>query len=246
MIGNLKTAFSQGLREASKTARERVGAMRIDALGRTFRYARAGAALTAGYMAQAPLAVVDHLGRPVAATAVGDMHVNLTVGNTPVAENQYEGGLLMVSAGTGAGQAYVIAGNTACPASGTTMLTLEEPLTVALAAGGATKASLILSPWANVAASGVQENVPAGVPLVDVPANCYCWLQTAGVANCLTSGTPAVGTLLTFAAVPGALAALMINADAAADYAQAMPVVGKQYAAAGVDGECGAVYLMID
>lgn len=248
MIGNIKTAYSQGIRETSSTARERVGAVRIDALGRTFRYAKNGAtALAAGKVTQGPAATANHINCNVAAAAIGDTLVSLTVGATEVTENQYEGGLLQINDGTGEGHSYLIASNTACDASGTTTLLLEEPLMVALVASGTTEASLIPSAWAGVAVSTTEENVPAGVPLVAVPASHYCWLQTGGIANVLMDGTPAVGTLLTFSGTAaGALAALMIDADAAADYAQTMPIVGKQYATAGVDTEYKPVYLMID
>lgn len=95
--------------------------------------ANAGSALAAGKLVASPVAIADHVGRTVASftaySANGNVPASLTfaVGATAVYSNQYAGGYLIVETNTGAGQTLKIASNTACAASGTVSVTLENP-----------------------------------------------------------------------------------------------------------------------
>lgn len=186
----------------------------------------------------APAAVPAHLGRAATPAAVGDRVVSIVVGATAVAENAYEDGYLQIASGDGGGRQYRILSNTACPAGGTVILTLAEPLRAALTAASA--ASLVPSPWCGVAASATEENLPAGVAPCDVPAGHYFFAQTGGVACCLAAGTAAVGSML----VPGAAAGSLAAMNAALDVDQ--PVAGVAFAAAFADGKRQPCLLTID
>lgn len=95
--------------------------------------ANAGTALAAGKLVSSPAASSNHIGRTVASftaySANGNQPatVTFTVGNTAVLSNEYARGYLIVETNTGAGQTLKVASNTACAASGTVTVTLENP-----------------------------------------------------------------------------------------------------------------------
>lgn len=239
MAQPMKLSFTQDVGETSPAKREAVGALRITADGRKFRYAKAGpAGLAAGTLALAPAAVSAHCDLPASPTAVGERVVALAVGNAPVAENAYEDGFLQVAAADGRGRQYRILSNTACPAGGKVVLTLAEPVRSALTA--ASRVSLVPSPWSGAGASATGENLPVGVASCDVPAGHYYFAQTGGVACCLAAGAASVGSMLVPAATAGALAAM--NATLDVD----QPVAGVAFGAAFADGRHQPCYLTLD
>ncbi len=239
MAQPMKLSFTQDVSETSPAKRETLGALRITADGRKFRYAKAGPdALTAGALGLAPAAVAAHQNLAASPAAVGDRVLSLTVGQAAVAENAYEDGYLQVADADGKGRQCRILSNTACAAGGTVVLTLAEPLRAALTADS--KVSLVPSPWAGVAASATEENLPAGVSPCDVPAGHYFFAQTGGVACCLASGTAPIGSML----VPGAAAGSLAAMNAALDTDQ--PVAGVAFAAAFTSGHCQPCFLTLD
>ncbi|MGE4537031.1 MAG: hypothetical protein AB7D37_08125 [Desulfovibrio sp.] len=239
MAQPMKLSFTQDVAETSPAKRETVGALRITADGRKFRYAKAGAsALVAGSLGMAPAAVAAHQNLAATEAAVGDRVVSLTVGAAAVAENAYEDGFLQVADASGQGRQYRILSNTACPASGTVILTLAEPVRSALTS--ASKVSLVPSPWAGVTASATEENLPAGVTPCDVPAGHYYFAQTGGVGCCLAGGTAEVGSML----VPGATAGSLTAMNATLDTDQ--PVAGVAFGAAFTAGLCQPCFLTLD
>lgn len=239
MAQPMKLSFTQDVAETSPAKREAIGALRITADGRKFRYAKAGGAdLTAGSLGLAPAAVPDHQNLAATPAAVGDRVLSLVVGQTAVAENAYEDGYLQVADADGKGRQYRILSNTACAAGGTVILTLAEPVRGALSA--ASTVSLVPSPWAGVIASATEENLPVGVAPCDVPAGHYYFAQTGGVGCCLAAGTAPVGSML----VPGATAGSLAAMNATLDTDQ--PVTGVAFAAAFTDGRCQPCFLTID
>ncbi|WP_428562103.1 MAG: hypothetical protein ACP59X_20525 [Solidesulfovibrio sp. DCME] len=239
MAQPMKLSFTQDVTETSPAKREAVGALRITADGRKFRYAKAGStAISAGSLGMAPAAVSSHQNLAATPAAVGDRVLSLTVGATAVAENAYEDGYLQVADAAGKGRQCRILSNTACAAGGTVVLTLAEPLRVALTT--ASKVSLVPSPWGGVAASATEENLPVGVAPCDVPAGHYFFAQTGGVACCLAAGTAPVGSML----VPGATAGSVTAMNASLDIDQ--PVAGVAFAAAFTDGHCQPCFLTLD
>lgn len=239
MAQPMKLSFTQDVAETSPAKREAVGALRITADGRKFRYAKAGpSGLAAGTLGLAPAAVAGHQDLAATPSAVGDRVLSLVVGAAAVAENAYEDGFFQVAEAEGKGRQYRILSNTACPAGGTVILTLAEPVRAALTA--ASRVSLVPSPWAGVAASATEENLPAGVAPCDVPAGHYFFAQTGGVACCLAGGAAPVGAML----VPGATAGTLAAMNATLDVDQ--PVAGVAFGAAATAGRHQPCFLTLD
>lgn len=238
MAQPMKLSFTQDVMETSPRKLEILGARRILADGRGFRYAMAApGGLAAGKLAMTALAVPQHVDLDGTPAAVGERVLCLTLGAAPAAENVYEDGYLQVSSQTGQGHQYRILSNTACVAGGRMVLTLADPLRTALAA--ASKVALVASPWRGVAVSDQEENLPAGVAPCDVPGGHSFWAQTSGPALCLSADTAAPGTMLVPAATPGALA------SAGSPAAQDKPVLAVAWAVAGAAGQYKPCFLTL-
>ena len=242
MAAPFKLNYAQGLYEQLSDQKETLGCPRWTDDGRFFRYAAAGSSsLAAGKMGIAPTVVAHHINKSVAAAAIGDMSVDLTVGATLVSLDQYKDGWLMVNDGTGQGHSYPISGNSACTSEGTTTVQLKDPIRVALVASATSEASLFYNPYDAVTESTTQTSLPVGVPLVAVTAAYFYWAQTGGIANCLIEGTPAVGTRMILSdSVGGALEAENTTLDIDE------PTVGYLYSTAGVDTEYKPVDLNLN
>jgi len=238
-------SLAQGLRKASAVQYCELGMIWEEADGTLWRYCKAGAnALSAGKMGQCTVAVANHIAcTPVANVAAGpgSKTFNLTVGNTAVTADQYKDGWMIVTAGTGLGQRYLITANTACAGNGVTTLTIDDNLQVGLALSD-TKIDLIPNPWNGVTESNTATEVPAGVPLVAVPANYYYWAQIGGPAACLTYGTPAVGAMLTLSSnTAGALESLSVTIATTV----VQPILATMLSTAGVSGSYKSVMLKL-
>jgi hypothetical protein len=236
-----KAGFNQGIYEQSASAKEMLGTIRWTQDGRAFRYAKASEALTPGKMTHATQLNAAHIDEAItAAVALNSYTLDLTVtAGKAIAEDELRGGYFDVRDEDGEGQCLLIAGNTAISVSGTSIqVALEDPIKIALTTDS--EFDLVRSPWFDVALSTTDENFATGIPLINVTANYYCWVQTHGVANALIAGTPAVGSSLILSGTEGALA--VIAADVDVD----VPIVGTIWGAAGVAGEYGPVFLQID
>ncbi len=239
MAQPMKLCFSQDVMETSPRKLEILGARRVLADGRGFRYALAApGGVPAGKLCMAKAAVPQHLGLDAPAAAVGERVLCLTLGAAPAAENDYEDGYLQVAAAAGQGHQYRILSNSAAAASGRMVLTLAEPLRTAL--DSAAKVSLIASPWRGVAPSDQEENLPAGVAPCAVPGGHHFWSQTSGPALCLAADASGPGTMLVPAATAGALA------GAGSPAAQDKPFVAVAWASAGVAGQYRPCCLTLD
>lgn len=241
--GPQQTNLFQPLTKQSSVAHGSVGTLYMDSEGNAWRYCKAGSsAVTAGHMVVSPSATANHINKaPAMDVAIGDKVVRVTVGATAVTADQYAGGYLQVNDGTSEGKQYRIEGNTACDASGTTIVQLAEPVRTALTTTGS-EVSLIPSPFSGVAESADEENVPVGVALTDVTAAYYFWAQSRGVATTLVTGTPAVGSILTL----GSTAGSVTTASTTIATTVTQPIVGTMFATAGVTTEYKPVKLAID
>ena len=231
------TAFAQGLWEESSTQKECLGMLRIEPDGRKFRYAYASEALAVGKMSFMATAESNHVDCAVAAAAIGDTEIAVTVGATAVTADMYKDGFLHVNDGTGQGHQYLIDTCTACDASGVTYVTLKECIRVALVASSTSEVTLVRNPWGYVSQSTTEESGSAGIPLFGITSAYYFWIQTGGSAICLGSDSSGVGTMLSHDATEGALAA-------AADYVKGY--VGFSWFTDQVSTEYKPVYLTID
>lgn len=165
--------------------------------GRTFRYAKAGAvALVPGNVLQSPSVIPLHTNlTPTAVSAVGATTVTVTLGATAATADQYAGGFLVVELGTtGAGQTLKIKGHPAANASGTLLLTLEDPFYVATS--GTITMSLIANNYNGVIQAPVTTLLGpvVGVAIVPIAAGSFGWIQTRGSGALMVSGVAIVGS----------------------------------------------------
>jgi hypothetical protein len=200
-----------------------VGAKFKSADGREFALVQnAGVALTAGKLVQGPVSIgANHTGLTCATAAIGATQITVTLGGTLATANQYQGGFAVVSAGTGIGQTLRIASHPAGTSSGTVVLTLEDPLSVATAVADS-KVSLTLNPYGSangtdVRTSGVvispttATGPTIGVTITPIPASTttvptYGFIQTKGFVACLNDSATAIGLdVMPSSAVAGAV-----------------------------------------
>lgn len=167
-------------------------------------------ALVAGNLIQGPASIgANHTGLAVVSNAaIGATSISVTLGGTATTANQYAGGFAVISAGTGLGQTLRIASNTAGTSSGTCVLTLEDPLSVAITSS-TSKVSLTLNPHgsSNGAALGTHGVIispttatgpSVGVTVYPIPATTtsvpsYGFIQCKGAVACLNDSNTAIG-----------------------------------------------------
>lgn len=170
----------------------------------------AGTALVSGVLVQGPVSIgANHTGLTCATAVIGATTITVTLGGTAVTANQYAGGFAVVSAGTGIGQTLRIASHPAqTSTSGTVVLTLEDPLSVATLVSDS-KVSLTLNPYgaangADVRTSGcvvsptVATGPTIGVTLYPIAASTttvptYGYIQARGPVACLNGAGTAIG-----------------------------------------------------
>lgn len=194
-------ATDQDIRTVSSTqGGEFLGQSATTADGRTFAYGLNGnattTALAPGKLMQGAVSTANHINRTGVTAAAGVSTVTFAVGATLVTSNQYAQGYLVVNAGTGAGQALLISGNTSAVSSGSPTVNLADAVITATAVVDS-KFSLFPHPYSAVilAASGSATSVlPVGVPAISIPAANYAWFQTGGECSVLANGTPALGS----------------------------------------------------
>jgi len=168
-----------------------------------------GVALVAGNLIQGPVSIgANHTGLTLSTVAIGSKTVTATLGATAVTANQYAGGFLSVSAGTGIGQTLRIASHPAAASSATVLLTLEDVFKVATLTSDS-KGSLTLNPHGS--ANGVDVRTSGcvispttatgpsvGVTISPIAASTatvaqYGLIQTRGPVACLNISGTAIG-----------------------------------------------------
>jgi hypothetical protein len=209
MITQRLTISQQDIRMTNATRLHALGTVVEDNTGRVWRYSQAGAVnLAAGLATVTPAKVANHTNVAVAvAAAVGSRSVSVTLGATAMTQGQYDGGYLVVNDTPGIGLAYHIAGSSAIASSGTGVVTLEEPIQVALTTSS--KVTFTPNPWSNTivhpgSTSALFCNGDTDIP---VAATYFYWSQTGGMTSTLSDGVVAKGTgaILTTNAIAGAL-----------------------------------------
>ena len=165
---------------------------------RKFRYARAGEALTLGYLAVAPTPVTALHTLAVLVGAIGSQTITFTNGATAaidtLAETIYfSEGYVCVSYSTGIGQTFKI--NTLDPvatgAAGT--IHLYDVIHTALAT--TSKIDIVQNTYNGSLMEILVGSLPAGVPLVTITAaGDFGWLQTRGVCALASDDTIAAAT----------------------------------------------------
>jgi hypothetical protein len=223
----------------SATAKHEVGAQAIGRGGRKFRYVKVGdTALVAGNVVQAPAELSDHYGQTPAAAVIGATSVTVTIGgSTAVTADQYAGGQLIVDTTPGEGYAYLIQTHPAASGGATCVMTLADPIQVALTT--ASRVTFVSNPYTGVIAAPATTLTGAvvGVAIYPITALYYGWIQTSGPASVLIAGTPAVGQALS-APTSGTAGAASINSST-------LPHIGS-IMVTGVNGKILPVFLHLN
>lgn len=187
---------AQGIFQGSDTQLHDFGSYVETAEGRGFRYAKIGATATVAgkvYQSRALDATNEQPtgGLAVAAAAIGDTSITLT-GTLTLALNLLAGGYLSVNVTPGQGYCYKIKGNTAVSAAANCVVTLEDPLQVALTT--ASKVIVCAHPYNGVVVEpGTPTGAIVGVAQDIITAAYFGWLQTRGVASVLFTGAGVAG-----------------------------------------------------
>jgi hypothetical protein len=192
-------------------------------------------ALVPGQLQQAAAEVTNHQNLTPAAAAIAASSVTVTLGATAATANQYAEGWLLVTVTPGQGYQYRIKSHPAADASATLVVTLEDPVEVALTTSS--RCDLVRNPWAAVIVNPTTAtSSPCGVAVNNIAASSFGWLQTHGPACCLADGALTVGVNVSASnAVAGAMEAA-VTAQAAIGHVMT-----------GVaDTEYGAVFLTLD
>lgn len=201
----------QELFTASSTQGTDLGAFATTGDGRGYRYFLNGAvAAVPGKMYQGPAQDATNQtpsgGLGVAASAAGSYTVTLTDSLT-LAANLLAGGYMSIAVTPGQGYLYKIKSNTAVAAATGCVVTLEDPIQVALTTSS--KVLVNLSPYNGaVVAPGTVTGTIIGVPIYAVPASQYGWVQSHGPTSCLVTGTFATAGLAVGMLVGGTIGSL--------------------------------------
>lgn len=231
-------AAGQPLYTSSATQSHALGEKMAGPSGAVYRYAKAGASdLVAGNWLQSPAQVANHQNLSCAAAAIGAETVTVTLGATAATANQYAGGKMVVTITPGLGQEVNIIGHPAAASGATLVLTLGEPLRVALTSS--TRIDLVPNQFNGVIQSPVTTltGVPVGVAPYIISATEYGWILVEGLAGALIAGTPAVGSGLV---LPGTAAGAAVI-----DGGTSGPCFVGIVASTGGDGECNGVMVKL-
>lgn len=228
-----------GLHSSDTVARFPLGAKVEMSDGRIFRYVRnSTTALVAGNLIQAPALTANHQNIAVAsAAAAGSKSVTVTLGASAASANDYAEGFMVVNDVDGEGHTYKIASHPAASASASLVLSLEDPIEVALTTSS--EVCLIPNQYNRPVISNTnQQGNPVGVAPIALPASEFGWLQTRGPCSALadTGGWTAGAALTIGAATAGAIEDVDAHAEPQIGY-------GLQ---AGVATEFRCVDLRID
>jgi len=240
MSTRLQTYFgaSADIWENSSTQQHKLGTKAETADGRVFRYVKAGAtALVPGKLYDAPATAANHSNIAVAsAAAIGATTVTVTLGATAATANQYSEGYLVVNDATGEGYTYQIKSHPAADASASLVLTLEDPIKVALTTSS--EVTLVHNQYNGVVIHATTEvSISVGAAVQAVTATYYGWLQTRGVCSLLCNATTGIGL--------GVAASDTTNAGGGEISDGILTDIGYQVAA-GVATEYNPVFLNID
>lgn len=184
-----------------------VGSYCETADGRGYRYAKVGATATVPgkvYVASAwdstNFAPVG--GLAVAAQAIGDTSVTLTASLT-IAANLLANGYMVTDVTPGQGYVFKVKGNTVVAGAANCVVTLADPIPVALTT--ATRVVFSKHPYDQVIVSpgGASTGQPVGVATSIITAAQYGWIQTYGAAPVL-AGTATSISLPGVPVTPGA------------------------------------------
>lgn len=206
---------------------------------RIFRFAKAGEALTAGYLAVQD-DIVAEISMAVVSGAKGDNKIVFTNAATTTTAGDYDEGYAVISYGTGIGQTYKIQRMAALTSGGASTVYIDGPIVTAL--DTTSKLDLVKNLYMDIKHTATATLQPAGVPLVAITAdNDYGWVQTRGVCGVYADATIAAGS----GAIVDGSAAGAVDVATEASYI-VDPLVGRAFWHPGASGYAHPVFLTID
>lgn len=234
VLAEYQDLFSSSTTAGGPNGGLQLGAKAYTGDGREFRFSFAGASnLVPGKLYQNPAETTAWENVAVAAAAIGATKVTVTASLT-VALNALAGGYLNIAVTPGQGYMYQIAANTAVSAAANMVITLVDPIQVALTTSSTV--SLQVNPYNGVILYPTTgTSGPAGVPVYPVTASQYGWLQVVGAANLLNQG----GTTVSNNVVPSTSVA-----GAVKTVASTLPTIGYAMQTL-TDTQYGPVWLTI-
>lgn len=207
MTGDLQIVAAD-LTHNSSIQMHNLGERAVTPDGRSFRYVKVGGTATAiGKLYQAPAEVTNHQNlAPTADVAAGDTSFTVTLGATAASANQYAGGWAVVAITPGVGQMLKIKNHPAANANATLLLTLEDPVGIALTTA-ASKIDLVSNPYNGIILNpAAASSATVGGAVQIITAGNFGWLQVGGPACLLADGAITVGnTVVASNAVAGAV-----------------------------------------
>lgn len=231
---------AQGIWEESSSALHTIGAYIETADGRGFRYSKVGATATvAGKVYQSSALDATNLQpsgglAPSANVAIGGTEITVSDTITLTAD-QLANGFLSVVVTPGQGYLYKIEGNTAVSAAAGAVITLADPLQIAIT----TASNFIVTPHPYngiVIEPGTPTGVIVGVAHRVTTAAYYGWVQTYGPASVLFTGTGVAGKVV--GSLSGGTSGSCAPAIAATN------ILGE-HIATGITGEYSLIFLRI-
>lgn len=198
-LGGIIDAVGQPIFSSSTIQQHVLGSYTETQDGRGFRYFKNGAVIAVpGKVFQGPAQDTINQnpagGLAVTAQSIGDFTVTLT-GSLTLAADALAGGWMSVAVTPGQGYLYRVKGNLAVTAAANCLVTLEDPLQIALTT--ASKVVFQVNPYNGcLVAPATLTSAVTGVPVYAVAAAGFGWMQTKGPASCLQTGTGTCGTAL--------------------------------------------------
>lgn len=168
-------------------------------------------------------------------------YVQLTI---TASAQQFAGGYLIITSGTGYGFTYRIKGNTVSgtPASTSSTFEIDGKLQAALS-GTASAATVVGCQYSNLKKCDTTDFTPVGVSCACVSADGYGWIQTAGVVGALTAAAvPVKGTIVASTDTAGAVATIQVNTGTALS---AGPIIGNIIAPS-IEANYSTIYLTLE
>lgn len=167
--------------------------------GRKYRFASVGGStLVVGDLVQGAAGVAGDRVQTGVANAIGVRSPTVTATN-PTAANLYAAGYLNIDTTPGGGHLYVIDNHIATTAAtGAFNLAPGHAIRVALTAASTT--TLVKNPYLSVIQSPITNATGplAGVAMVATTTGRFGWVQTAGIASVLATGTVVIGDAACF------------------------------------------------
>lgn len=265
IVGQMMSGVDVDVTRADSSPKYPIGQGFTRADGNVFRYANIGTATNAGQIVgpttasggatygaavvvASASAVVEQAEYPIQPGQVGSHYVEVTIAS--IAVDKYEGGYLIVTRGTGLGETYRIAGNTATntPATGNLHIKLYEPIKVALTVS--TGLIIVPSIFTDCTVTATSSPQVSGVLMsTTTAANLWAWVCTRGVVAAAEDASLAItaGHQLTSSRITaGSYASIASGSTTVGMGALASPIIGYSITPAASSSRLGAIYLQLE